>query len=112
MNMINKMNKWEWMMEYCKNRSVSPAQQWAWEKAEKAYNNRNTFFDEPFCFVYAPYIPRYFSKYCHLFKPEKSPLKGLVSINPNTNQIWIYDGISWREKHNFNRNLRRLGVIR
>jgi len=33
------MNKWEWMMEYCKNRSVSPAQQWAWEKAEKAYNN-------------------------------------------------------------------------
>lgn len=30
-------DKWTWMMEYCKKNQIPPAQQWAWEEAEKAY---------------------------------------------------------------------------
>lgn len=30
--------KWMWMMNYCKEHELPPAQSWAWERAEKAYN--------------------------------------------------------------------------
>lgn len=29
--------KWFWMMNYCKENSMPPAQQWAWNRAEIAY---------------------------------------------------------------------------
>ena len=29
--------KWFWMMDYCKKRKIPPAQSWAWNQAEKAY---------------------------------------------------------------------------
>ena len=32
------MKKWLWMMDYCKKLRIPPAQEWAWNKAEKAYN--------------------------------------------------------------------------
>ena len=33
--------KWFWKMDYCKKRRIPPAQTWAWDEAEKAYNNQN-----------------------------------------------------------------------
>ena len=30
--------KWFWMMEYCKRKQMPPAQKWAWDEAEKKYN--------------------------------------------------------------------------
>ena len=30
--------KWSWKMKYCKSKSLPPAQSWAWDKAEEAYN--------------------------------------------------------------------------
>ena len=35
--MIYTMEKWFWMMEYCKDNSIPPAQKWAWSEAEKEY---------------------------------------------------------------------------
>jgi len=32
------LDKWIWMMDYCKKRGVSPAQTWAWKQAEEEYN--------------------------------------------------------------------------
>lgn len=29
--------KWFWMMNYCKEHSLPPAQSWAWKRAEQAY---------------------------------------------------------------------------
>lgn len=31
------MKKWFWMMDYCFKNGLPPAQKWAWDKAEKAY---------------------------------------------------------------------------
>ena len=31
------MNKWFWMMDWCKQNGLPPAQLWAWEKAKQAY---------------------------------------------------------------------------
>jgi len=31
--------KWIWKMDYCKKNYIPPAQKWAWDEAEKAYNN-------------------------------------------------------------------------
>ena len=30
-------SKWQWMMDYCKEHSIPPAQSWAWGQAEEAY---------------------------------------------------------------------------
>ncbi len=30
-------NKWFWMMDYCKKSEISPAQDWAWFRAEVAW---------------------------------------------------------------------------
>ncbi len=38
--MNNTLTKWHWMMNYCKNNNLPPAQSWAWQKAEKAYEQR------------------------------------------------------------------------
>ena len=32
-------NKWHWIMNYCKINMMPVAQKWAWDKAEKEYNN-------------------------------------------------------------------------
>lgn len=29
--------KWQWMMNYCENKKIPPAQNWAWEEAEEAF---------------------------------------------------------------------------
>ena len=29
--------KWIWMMDYCKRERLPPAQKWAWDEAERAY---------------------------------------------------------------------------
>ena len=31
-------HKWFWMMAYCKNHGLPPAQPWAWSQAKQAYN--------------------------------------------------------------------------
>ena len=31
------MNKWGWMMDWCKKNGFPPAQLWAWEMAKKAW---------------------------------------------------------------------------
>jgi len=31
--------KWSWMMDYCKDNNIPPAQTWAWNKAELAHKN-------------------------------------------------------------------------
>lgn len=33
-----KEQKWFWMMDYCKDNNLPPAQKWAWDKAKEAYN--------------------------------------------------------------------------
>lgn len=35
-----KKSKWNWMMDYCKDKGIPPAEQWAWEKAGKAWDRR------------------------------------------------------------------------
>ena len=40
--MTNKPDaKWVWMMDYCKKRSIPPAQEWAWRMAEDAWREHN-----------------------------------------------------------------------
>lgn len=34
------MTKWQFKMNYCKVQGTPPAQEWAWDEAEKAYNSR------------------------------------------------------------------------
>ena len=34
------MDKWSWMMNYCKERLWPPAQKWAWDRADEAWNQR------------------------------------------------------------------------
>lgn len=34
---MSDITKWNWMMEYCRKRRNPPAQSWAWDNAEKAY---------------------------------------------------------------------------
>lgn len=36
-------SKWAWMMDYCEKKGISPAQEFAWDKAEKAYNKQIFF---------------------------------------------------------------------
>jgi len=31
--------KWNWKMEYCKVNNIPPAQTWAWNEAEEAYQD-------------------------------------------------------------------------
>jgi hypothetical protein len=33
----DKEEKWVWMMDYCKEKAIPPAQPWAWKQAEDAY---------------------------------------------------------------------------
>ena len=40
--MNEQEEKWQWMMDYCKKNKIPPAQKWAWDKAEEAYNEYNT----------------------------------------------------------------------
>ena len=30
--------KWFWMVDYCKRKEIPPAQKWAWDEAENAFN--------------------------------------------------------------------------
>lgn len=32
------LEKWHWKMHYCKSKGIPPAQKWAWDEAEKVYN--------------------------------------------------------------------------
>ena len=34
---VEKVAKWNWMMDYCKKRKLAPAKKDVWEEAEKAY---------------------------------------------------------------------------
>ena len=34
-----KILKWSWMIDYCKRKGLPPAQSWAWEDADEAYEN-------------------------------------------------------------------------
>ena len=43
-------SKWQWMMDYCRKTGMSPAQQWAWDKAEKEYEKEHSMVTE-FCGV-------------------------------------------------------------
>jgi len=31
--------KWDWKMDYCRKNNLPPAQSWAWNEADKAYEN-------------------------------------------------------------------------
>ncbi len=33
------------MMDYCKRKQIPPAQKWAWDEAENAYNHSNVESD-------------------------------------------------------------------
>ena len=33
--------RWRWMMDYCKKKKLPPAQEWAWDIAEKEYQTAN-----------------------------------------------------------------------
>lgn len=37
-NELNTQNRWFWMMEYCNKKRISPADLWAWEEAQQAYD--------------------------------------------------------------------------
>ena len=37
---MEEQKKWSWMMDYCKRKQIPPAQKWAWDKAENAFNNK------------------------------------------------------------------------
>ena len=39
MTFIDSNDKWIWMMDYCKKNGIPPAQQWAWDRASKAYED-------------------------------------------------------------------------
>jgi hypothetical protein len=34
------VEKWLWKMDYCKEKKFPPAQAWAWDLAEAAFNER------------------------------------------------------------------------
>jgi hypothetical protein len=36
--MTHIKDKWLWKMAYCKKKGLPPAQSWAWDKAEEAWN--------------------------------------------------------------------------
>ena len=40
MTEIANPNKWHWKMQYCKKHGIPPAQSWAWDEAEKAWQER------------------------------------------------------------------------
>jgi len=40
-NMTKREKKWFWMMDYCKRKQIPPAQKWAWDEAEKKYNEEH-----------------------------------------------------------------------
>ena len=40
-----KMTKWQWKMDFCKTNSLPPAQKWAWDKADEAYNAQGPEFE-------------------------------------------------------------------
>jgi hypothetical protein len=35
---VNEFLKWSWMMGYCHGKGLPTAHVWAWERAERAYN--------------------------------------------------------------------------
>jgi hypothetical protein len=35
-----KNEKWLWKCDYCKSHGLPPAQEWAWQKAEDAFNKK------------------------------------------------------------------------
>jgi hypothetical protein len=37
-NLSNSYDKWNWMMDYCKQQRIPPAQKWAWDKANAAWH--------------------------------------------------------------------------
>ena len=39
------VDKWNWMMDYCKERGLSPAEEWVWKKAEFEYDNRGDRYE-------------------------------------------------------------------
>lgn len=39
--MTKQEKKWFWMMDYCKRKQIPPAQKWAWDEAEKKYNEEH-----------------------------------------------------------------------
>lgn len=34
------MDKWFWMMRFCKRKRIPPAQKWAWDMAKDAYKHK------------------------------------------------------------------------
>ena len=32
------VNRWFWMMDYCKKKGIPAAESWAWKQAKQAYN--------------------------------------------------------------------------
>jgi len=42
---LNMKNKWSWKMDYCWVNKIPPAQKWAWDITEKAYNHSNVESD-------------------------------------------------------------------
>ena len=38
----NKQEKWIWMMKYCRQRGIPPAQKWAWDQAKREFNIERT----------------------------------------------------------------------
>ena len=40
------MTKWQWMMDYCEKNRMPPAQKWAWDKAEEAYDHLGPEFED------------------------------------------------------------------
>lgn len=41
MNKIHDEKKWFWMMDYCKQHGLPPAQNYGWETAKKAWQKLN-----------------------------------------------------------------------
>lgn len=39
-------SKWQWMMDYCKRVEISPAENWAWDEAEQAFEAHVKFEKE------------------------------------------------------------------
>lgn len=39
MTATDSNDKWIWMMDFCKKNGIPPAQQWAWDRASKAYED-------------------------------------------------------------------------
>ena len=38
--MSDNSQKWLWMVDYCNDNGLPPAQTWAWDRAEKAFNEQ------------------------------------------------------------------------